>query len=278
MAHEHVPLSTIQFTDLFFGLPALLALALYYWMVYTTNRRGGLRKWPWHRTLFWTLGVLAAGSAVVGPLARLSHTDFTLHMTGHLLLGMLAPLLMALAAPMTLLLRSLEVNAARLVSQLLKSRLSHFYTHPVIASILNIGGLWLLYTTNLYTAMHTNLLLHILVHIHVFVAGFLFTISLIYIDPVSRRLSYPYRTVVFVLALAGHGILSKFIYAYPPEGVPVEQARTGAMLMYYGGDGVDLLLIVILFFHWYKSISFRTTSTTLSDSQGNTYFFPIKFK
>lgn len=249
--------------DLLFGIPAMLAIGLYIGAVMATNRRKRLRKWPWLRTISFVAGVFFAAAALVGPLARQSHADFSAHMVGHLLLGMLAPLLIALAAPMTLLLRTLNVNVARKLSRLLKSHPIRFFSHPIVASILNIGGLWLLYTTNLYTAMHANLLLHIVVHIHVFIAGYLFTISLLYIDPVFHRLSFRYRTIVFILALAGHGILSKFIYAYPPEGVLEEQARSGAMLMYYGGDAVDLLIIIILFGHWYKSVRPRGVAKTL---------------
>ncbi len=241
-------------TDLFFGIPALLAIGLYIGAVLTTNRRRRLRKWSGLRTISFVVGVLFAASAVIGPLSRQSHADFTAHMAGHLFLGMLAPLLIVLAAPMTLLLRTLNVHYARKLSRLLQSNLVRFFTYPIVASILNIGGLWILYTTNLYAAMHDNLILHIIVHIHIVIAGYLFTISLLYIDPVAHRLSFLHRTVVFILALAGHGILSKFIYAYPPEGVPEEQARIGALLMYYGGDAIDLLLILILFQHWYKSV------------------------
>lgn len=251
----------LLFTDLFFGIPALLAIGLYIGAVLTTNRWQRLRRWPWQRTISFIAGVLLAATAVIGPLARQSHSDFTAHMMGHLFLGMLAPLLIALAAPMTLLLRTLNVHTARKLSRLLQCHPIQFFTHPVVASVLNIGGLWLLYTTSLYTAMHTNLLLHIFVHMHVFIAGYLFTISLLYIEPVSHRFSFQFRTIVFILALAGHGILSKFIYAYPPEGVPVAQARSGALLMYYGGDAVDLLLIFILFKHWYQSARPRTRAT-----------------
>ncbi len=244
-------------TDLLFGSSALLAIGLYIGAVVITNRRRRLRKWPMLRSISFIAGVLVAAMAIVGPLSRLSHSDFTAHMAGHLLLGMLAPLLIAIAAPMTLVLRTLNVHLARKLSRLLQSSFVGFYTHPIVASLLNIGGLWLLYTTDLYTAMHANIYLHIIIHIHVFLSGYLFTISLVYIDPVSNRFSYKYRTIVFIIALAGHGILSKFIYAYPPAGVPEEQARIGAMLMYYGGDAVDLLLIFILFKHWYQSVRHR---------------------
>ncbi|ARK22094.1 hypothetical protein SporoP32a_11525 [Sporosarcina ureae] len=240
-------------TDWLFGTLTVIAVLLYGGAVFHSNRQRRLRKWPRRRTVLWIAGVFASVSAVAGPLAELSHDQFTWHMLGHLLLGMLGPLLLALAAPMTLLLRTLPVRQARKVSRLLKSRLAGFYTHPVVASILNIGGLWLLYTTGLFAVMHHHLWLHIVIHIHVFVAGYLFTISLLYIDPVSRRYSYRYRTAVFIVALAGHGILSKLLYAYPPAGVPIEEARAGAMLMYYGGDAVDLMMIILLFSSWYHS-------------------------
>jgi putative membrane protein len=264
MHHETGYHASFFFTDLFFGIPAFLAIVIYIGAVLATNRRKRLRKWSWLRTISFVSGVLFAVAAVVGPLSRQSHTDFTAHMAGHLLLGMLAPLLIALAAPMTLLMRTLNVHTARKLSFLLQSHPMRFFTHPIVASILNIGGLWLLYTTELYTAMHANLLLHVIVHIHVFLAGYLFTISLLYIDPVSHRFRFPYRTAVFIVALAGHGILSKFIYAYPPEGVPVEQARIGALLMYYGGDAIDLVLIFILFRHWYQSVRLSTSSNSMT--------------
>ncbi|MBB4825610.1 putative membrane protein [Sporosarcina luteola] len=240
-------------TDLLFGLPACAALFLYSWAVYKSNRIGRLRQWPVYRTVLWFAGVLCISAALVGPLAAQSHHSFTWHMASHLLLGMLGPLLMALAAPMTLVLRTLDVRKARRISKLLSSRAVGFYTNPIIASLFNIGGLWILYTTGLFQAMHANLLLHVLVHLHMLAAGYLFTISMIYIDPVSHRHSFRFRTAVFIVALAGHGILSKFLYAYPPHGVEIEDARAGAMLMYYGGDAVDLLLIIVLFHQWYRS-------------------------
>ncbi|WP_153733390.1 cytochrome c oxidase assembly protein [Sporosarcina obsidiansis] len=240
-------------TNFLFGSLAMLALVFYSVSVFRTNRQKHLRTWPPVRTVFWMLGVLFSASAVIGPIAEDSHENFVMHMIGHVFLGMLGPLLLALAAPMTLLLRVLPVQHARRVSRLLKSRLASFYTHPIVASILNVGGLWLLYTTDLYMLMQHHLWLHVLIHIHVFVAGYLFTISLLYIDPVSRRFSYVYRTIIFIVALAGHGILSKYIYAYPPNGVPIEQAQVGAMLMYYGGDAVDVVIIILLFRKWFQA-------------------------
>jgi len=152
------------------------------------------------------LGIISIYLSATSPLAELAHENFIYHMVVHLLLGMLAPLLLVLSAPMTLVLRTVPVEKARLISRFFRSPFVRFYRNPIVASILNIGGLWIFYTTPLFVRTHESMILHIFVHIHVFVAGYLFTVSLLYIDPAPIRYSYLYRTIVFIVALAGHGI------------------------------------------------------------------------
>ncbi len=196
---------------------------------------------------------ICAASAIIGPIANRAHMDFTAHMVGHLLLGMIAPILLVLAAPITLALRTLDVQSARRLSNLLKSCPLRILSNPITASALNIGGLWILYTTALYGLMHQNALLHALVHFHVFIAGYLFTASMIYMDPAPHRFSFMFRAIVFTISLAGHDVLSKYIFAHPPSGVTKEQAENGGMLMYYAGDAIDVALICIPCYQWFKA-------------------------
>ncbi len=249
----------------FLGLFFILALVFYILAVVHSNKR--YQPWPVKRTILWLFGVLFAAASLLGPIAERAHTNITAHMVGHLLLGMLAPLLMALASPMALLLRTLPVAQARNLTRLLKSWPSRMYTHPVIASLLNIGGLWLLYTTPLYSLMHESMWIYVLIHFHIFVAGYLFTVSMIYIDPVSHRTPFLYRAIVLTIALAGHGILSKYIYAHPPVGVPQYQAELGSMIMYYGGDVIDCAIIFMLCLQWYRST--RPRATVSANSTAN---------
>lgn len=230
----------------------LAGLILLYWTAAAVSNRRH-RIWPAHRYVCWIAGLTCIGLSLAGPLARLAPANFPVHMLGHLLLGMLGPLLIAFSAPLTLLLRSIPVPFARRISRLLRSKPVHFIAHPLVATLLNIGGLWTLYTTGLFTAMHQNLILHIAVHFHVFAAGYLFTVSLIYVDVVPHRRSFRIRAFILIIAMAGHGILSKYLYAHPPEGVPSEQAKLGGMMMYYGGDAVDLVLVLWLCMQWYRS-------------------------
>ncbi|MCP3028331.1 cytochrome c oxidase assembly protein [Halobacillus sp. A5] len=241
----------VLWSQVILSLPFILAALGYAAALYRSKRKN--KKWSFYRTLLWFTGVLCAVISVAGPLAQWAHTNFTAHMAGHLLLGMLAPLLMVFAAPLTLLFRALPINYAKKVTKLLRSRFVNVLMDPFTASMLNVGGLWVLYSTSLYALMHEYLVLHIFVHVHVFLAGYLFTASMIYVDPVSHRRRYTYRAVILTAALAFHGILSKYIYSHPPAGVPSRQAEAGGKLMYYGGDAVDLVLIFFLCMHWYHA-------------------------
>ncbi|MFJ7730821.1 cytochrome c oxidase assembly protein [Lysinibacillus sp. NPDC097231] len=232
-------------------LPFLISFFSYIIAVILSNQHK--KQWPYIRLLFWILGHICAIVTLMGPLAELTHVNFSAHMIGHLLLGMLAPLLIALAAPMTLLLRSIPVEMARHISCILRNSFFSFVRNPIIASILNVGGLWLLYTTPLYNLMHESPFLFILIHIHIFLAGYLFTVAFIYIDPTPHQLSYVFRSSVLLVALTAHSILSKYIYAYPPNHVSTQQAEQGAMIMYYGGDAVEIVLVYLLFYQWFKS-------------------------
>ncbi|REE03250.1 cytochrome c oxidase assembly protein [Citricoccus nitrophenolicus] len=213
----------------------------------------GRSPWPVRRTEAWYAGLTCAGAGAIGPVAAAAHTSFTAHMLGHLLLGMLAPLLLALGAPVTLALRALPAIRARSLTRLLRSRYVRVITHPVVAAVLNAGGLWGLYTTELYQLMHGSVLVYGLVHAHILVAGYLFTASLVGVDPDPHRASVPVRSAVLIPFIASHSILANWLYAHPPVGVEVADGQAGAQLMYYGGDAVDVVLIVLLFAGWYSA-------------------------
>lgn len=257
MEHHHAHQANELSNELLLAIPFVLAVLIYLLLGLVSNQRH--KRWPIYRYIYWVSGVLSAAAALIGPVADLAHENFTAHMIGHLFLGMLAPLLLAHSAPMTLLMRTLSVGHARKLSRILKSFPVSIFCHPLVASLLNIGGLWVLYTTDLYAAMHQYNLLHMVIHLHVFLAGYLYTISIIYIDPLPHRYSFIFRAIVLILSLAAHGILSKYIYAYPPAGVPIEQAQVGGMIMYYGGDMIEIILIFLFCRQWYKAAQPRTS-------------------
>jgi putative membrane protein len=216
-------------------------------------RARGRGPWPAGRTLSWYAGLVCVGVALVGPLATAARAGFTAHMAGHVLLGMVAPLLLVLGAPVTVALRALPVGGARRLTRALRARPVRVLAHPVTAAVLNAGGLWLLYAGELYPRMHASALVHAAVHAHVLAAGYLLTAALVGVDPDPHRASVRVRAGVLVAFVAAHSVLAKWLYAHPPAGVAGGDARRGAQLMYYAGDAVDVALMVLLLAGWYAA-------------------------
>lgn len=250
--HNHETISALGWTQLdHLVILALATAAVGYFAAVPAARHRG--AWPVHRAVLWCAGLASAGAGMVGPVATAAHSSFTAHMVGHVLVGMVAPLLLVLAAPVTLALRALPVPLARLLTRVLRARVVRILTHPVIAATSNMGGLWLLYTTDLYQLMHSSVLVHALVHAHIFLAGYIFTASLVGLDPNPHPTSMLLRSVVLVTFIAAHSMLAKWLYVSPPTGTSPSDGQAGSQLMYYGGDLVDVTLIVLLFAGWYRA-------------------------
>ncbi|MCM3719486.1 cytochrome c oxidase assembly protein [Fictibacillus phosphorivorans] len=243
--HQHQWISV----DILLILLFTALILLYLYAVIRSNRH--YKPWPIFRAVLWVFAVISAAVSLIGPLADRAHEHFPAHMLTHLLLGMLTPLLMVGAAPLTLFLRAISVSLARRVTRMMKTRFVRLYTNPIFTSLLNIGGLWLLYTTDLYSQMHHNALLYAFIHIHIFLAGYLYTLSFISLE-LPRKTSFLYRASVLLVSFAGHSILSKYIYSNSLTGVPAEEAELGSMIMYYGGDIIDGVLIFVFCLQWYR--------------------------
>jgi putative membrane protein len=245
-------------TDLLYGwtlapLPVLavaIAGGLYAAGVMRVARRDV--RWPRGRTVLFALGLLAIAVALVSPLAS-EDERFPIHVVQHLLLGMIAPLLLALSAPITLLLRAVPPRRRRAVVRVLHSPL-RVLGDPITAGALNVAGLYVLYLTPLYAATLTHPQLHDAIHLHFLLVGCVFAWSMIGLDPIPRR-PFPYRVAVLVVVLALHGTLAKLLYAHGPAiGVDERLAdwRLGAQIMWYGGDLIDGLFLILFFGQWYR--------------------------
>ncbi|MFI9800963.1 cytochrome c oxidase assembly protein [Streptomyces sp. NPDC052302] len=251
LAHTHpspgVPLPA--------GPPAVLATlsaaACYLLAARRLRRRGD--AWPRRRDLSFMAGGVAVAWAGVGAAPG---GPFTGHMVQHVVLGMAAPLLLVTARPLTLALRALPPGGVRRsLLALTRLRVAGWLTFPPVAALLDVGGLWVLYRTGLFAATAHRPLWHLLVHVHVLAAGVLFTFAVCGLDPVRRRWGVAVRGGTLLVAGALHGVLAKTLYAAAPPGLDVATGdlRTGAQVMYYGGDAVALATAVVVGAGWYAA-------------------------
>jgi putative membrane protein len=232
------------------GLP-LLALAVGYGVgIGRLAARGD--SWPRRRTVAAVGGLTCLGAATLPPIATRDE-HFSMHVMQHLLLSLLGPMLLALCAPVTLALRAGTPRTRRGLLGVLRSRPVRLVTYPLVVVVLDLGGPYLLYLTPLYASAESRPLLHSVVHLHMLVAGCLFAWCVVGVDPIPHRSSLRTRLLALVAAAGGHDILAKLMYghALPAVGGPPEQLRTGAQLMYYGGDVVEILMALVLLSGWY---------------------------
>jgi putative membrane protein len=215
------------------------------------------RTWSGQRAASWALGVLLVAAAVSPPVAQAAHEGPRGHMVQHLLLGMYAPLALVLAAPVTLLLGAAPPRGRRVIGATLRSRPVHLLGHPLVAALLSTGGLYALYLTPLYVLTLEHGALHVLVNVHLLLAGALFAWAVGGPDPAPRRPGLGVRAGALLVSAAAHAYLAKLLYARadelpPGPAYPRAEVEQAAQWMYYGGDVAEVLLAVALFAAWYR--------------------------
>jgi putative copper resistance protein D len=182
-----------------FALAPVLAV-LYGRGVRRLGRRG--RVWPAARSVAFAAGVVAMTAGAV-----ISETSFVGHMAGHVLLGMVAPLLLALGRPVTLALQSAARPARRSLLRVLHSGPARVVTHPVVGFALFGGTLVALYLSPLFALSLRNPVVHVAVHLHFLAAGCLFLWPLVGADPLPRPVPYGARILAVLAAVPFHAFL-----------------------------------------------------------------------
>ena len=191
----------------------IFLVALYIKGVIILTKRGD--KWPVGRTIAFALGISAVDFATSGGLGLYSHFAFSNHMMAHMVLGMIAPIGIVLGAPITLALRTLPLGRNQQESgirgvfiELLHSKLSKYYTNPVVALAIFDGSLFALYFTPLFGKLMQGHSGHFFMSLHFLLAGFLFFQVLIGIDPLPRKVPHIAKIVVIFAAMSIHAFFS----------------------------------------------------------------------
>ena len=217
-------------------LPAVVAgaawagLGAYLWAESRLHRRGD--RWPVARSAAAVAAVLSATAAALWPVRALVD-----EVAVHLLLMMLAPLLLALAAPVSLALRTLPRTPRRLLLALLHSRWARVVTWAPVVLVLEVGGVAVFWLAPLPHALHGPLMVHMLA------AGWLFSTYLVGRDPVPGRLGTLGRAVLLLVAAAAHHVVATLLHA--------RGGGSGAELLSSGGDAVEVATAVALCAQWY---------------------------
>jgi len=258
--------------DIFFIGVLVLAVALYIKGVVILKKRGD--AWPIGRTIAFALGIAGLDFATSGGFGVYAMYSFEYHMIAHMTLGMIAPIGLVLGAPITLALRTLpqgrtstESGPRAILVALLHSRIGTLFTNPVIALALFDGSLFVLYFTDLFGTLMASHAGHLLMNIHFILAGFLFFMIVIGVDPTPRRIHHLVRIVILFAAMAIHAFFSISLLAtttlidkgfYSSQNIPwlgsgiLDDQRAGGSVSWAMGEIPIILALIATFILWMR--------------------------
>ncbi|MCP2327849.1 putative copper resistance protein D [Hamadaea flava] len=243
----------------------LLTGGCYLYGVHRLKARGD--KWPVNRTIMFV--GFGLGSIALVTLTGIGAYDTTLvsvHMVQHMVLGMVAPIFLALGAPVTLALRTLPKKPRALLLGAVHSKVARVLAFPLVAYAIFVANPFVLYFSDLYRQTLEHPWLHEFMHAHFIATGCLFFWPLLGLDPLPGRWPYPGRALLMVLSVPFHTVLGLTIMQqknllggdyYPSLGLtwanPASDQVTAGGILWAGGELVSVTMLAVLVVQWIRA-------------------------
>jgi putative copper resistance protein D len=274
-AHGEVPDAPPTVANLLLGwsfpvLPTLGILAAVAWWTWAVGRVNAVHpdnRVPRRRSVAFGAGMVALALALGSGIERYDTTLFSVHMVQHLLLTMVAAPLIALAAPITLLLRlAAPVTRQRIVLPILHSRILRFVTFPAVAWIAFAGVMWATHFSPLFDAALEDPIAHDLEHALFLGTALLFWWPAVNADPNPWRMSHPVRALYTFLQMPQNTFLAVVLLSanaplYPHyatldvawRGSAIDDQRLAAGVMWLGGDALFIVAVGAIVWGWMRA-------------------------
>ena len=255
--------------DLIWMLFCAFALFFYLAGVWRMKKRGD--DWPVLRTVLWVAGILLLFYITNGGVNLYEKYLFSIHMLAHMTLGMMVPVLLVPAAPITLALRAIRKRddgsrgAREWIMLATHSRYFGFLSRPIVSALLFVASLWVFYYSPLFRWATTDHIGHQWMIIHFLLTGYLFVNSLIGIDPSPHRAPYPLRLLVLLATMAFHaffglslmtgtGLLLADWYGSMGWGIKaIEDQQAGGGVAWSVGEIPTVALAIAVAIMWSRS-------------------------
>jgi putative copper resistance protein D len=286
LAHGPVPAAAPTIASLLLDwtyepLPTLgiaVATAWWLWAVRRVDSLHPANPVPRSRTYAFLAAMVALAFALVSGIARYDTSLFSDHMVQHVLLMLVAAPLIALSAPITLILRlSSPSTRKRWVLPFLNSRPVRFLTFPVTDWIIFTGVMWASHFSPLFNAALEDPTIHYFEHALFLITALLFWWPAVGMDPSPWRMGHPVRIVHVFLQMTQNTFLavvilnvSTVLYAHyatlvrPWGPSAIEDQRLAAGIMWVAGDLIFLTAILVLVAGWMRA---EGRSTARADRQ-----------
>ena len=260
----HAVLTQWEFAPIVTALTAITAV-LYLWGVLRVRRRHPARPWPLWRTAFFLGGLVVVVLATQSGIGAYDDVLFWDHMVQHLMLIMIAPPMLVVGQPVTLLLHASRNPLHTWTKRVIRSRVVTFLTWPPFGLVAYAVTIVATHLTGLTTYVLTHPLAHDAEHALYLVVGYLFFLPILGREPIRWRLSYPIRFLLLALAmpvdtfsgliLANSATPIKGGDELPPPGSPgpIQDVHWAGAVMWIGGDAIMFGFMMLVYLTWARS-------------------------
>ena len=238
------------------SIAVLIAIAVWYlgaeWRLALRGRR-----WPVARTLSFLAGLLVAALAVSSSVAVLAMSYFQAHVVQHLMLMVVAPPLLALGAPSTLLLQTASRTTKERWLSVLRSQPFRALTHPVVVWFFYFGVMFVFFLTPLINvAMHHMALMDAL-NVGFLFGGTLYWWPMVGVDPIVHwKMSYGMRLLNLLIGSAVEAFLGVAILAaaHPAATMyTLSSTHSGGALLWVSTEVSTLGGFIPIFIQWIRA-------------------------
>jgi cytochrome c oxidase assembly factor CtaG len=256
-------------------LGILAASAWWFWAVRRVDAAHPANPVPLRRSVAFVAGMVALAFALLSGIERYDTTLFSIHMVQHVLLTLVAAPLIALSAPVTLILRvSSPTTRRRWILPALHSRVMRFLAFPVVAWLIFAGVLWVSHFSPMFDAALEDPLIHDVEHALYLGAALLFWWPAVALDPAPWRMSHPVRALYVFLQMTQNTFLAVVVmnaqtvlyahYATVQRSwgpTPLEDQQIAAAFMWVVGDMIFLIANLAILVGWSRA-EVRTAART----------------
>jgi putative copper resistance protein D len=249
-----------EFAPVVTGLTVAVA-ALYLWGVFRVARRHPTRPWPLWRTGMFLGGLVAVVVATQSGIGAYDDVLFWDHMIQHLMLIMVAPPLLVLGQPVTLLLHASRNPLHTLVKRMVRSRPVTWLTFPPLGIAAYAATIVGTHLTGFMNLAMTNGAVHDAEHALYLFVGYLYFLPLLGREPIRWKVSYPIRLFVLFLAMPVDAFTGLALGSMGSDPFtvtmrrnwgpsPLDDIHIGGAVMWVGGAGLMFVLLMMTFFAW----------------------------
>lgn len=232
-----------------------------------------VRRWPVGRIAALAAAVVLLVVVLNSPVAAFAHHLFSVHMIVHLLLIMVIPLLVVLAQPIRLAVEASSETGARRIRAVLTFPVTRFLTSPAFTVPLYAAVLVGTHLTGFQQLISENMAVHEAETVLYLVSGYLFLLPCIGTEISGHELSHPVRFVTLLIAMGPDTLVGVVLMLTGTEIAPAyaasrmgwgpdplaDQSLAGA-IMWFGGDGLMMCLLLVVAAQWIRSDRTRDPS------------------